>query len=398
MKKQRLIIVVATCACFVFPALVYSLDVLKPTSKINTGIQTKVPGILQRAAINPLYPMPIEPVNTTVPLGTGVVCSWQAFPNATGYIIKVCSNADMSTVIRYESTTNLYYTIPSNYLKAGNTYYWQIAALKATTTEKVFGPTPPASFTVTNYTALSSCDLVISNFSFTPSKVYEGDFVYFSLKVKNIGTGPGTFPANKNVATMSSSSPYYYLPASFGLNDYIFNPGDEIEFGGSTIEIATDLKRRGFKTGTFTFTTIADPDNYIGETNESNNSVVTQLTILPQPNRGDLVISNIALDTPNPTSTAPFAFNVTIKNQGLYKVNIYHGIKILSADPYALYSPQTYGISTLQPGATMTYTVKPNTAGMLKGTRTWTFIIDPENLLIESDKSNNQKSFTFTVN
>ena len=363
---------------------------VKPVPTKMTTVQTAVEQIPQVSL--PTSPELVEPINTTVPLGTGVVFAWKAFAGAVRYKLKVATAASMSPQVYLSpfETDKTYYNVTSTSLKTGMTYHWQVAAILTSGSTTPFGPTTPASFAVAVPAASGpppgNSDLTMTSCSFSPQTITQGDVLSMKVTWKNIGSGPALVPKGATEWMMRSVGGGVNVTA-----DYSLAAGGE-KFGG--LNVTRDVGM--LAPGTYTYQATVDPGNKVGETNENNNTVSCQVTIQARTKFPDLVITNLALDPPSPTSTSSFKLNVTVKNQGSDLARLFQGFDVVSGDPYAAKAAEPYE-TTLAAGASKTYSINPTTAGTVPGTRTWTIVVDQYNKVPESDENNNQKTISVTV-
>lgn len=370
----------------------------KVVSPIPRGINPQV----AEAAKAPLPPVLIEPISVTIPLGTGVVFSWNPSIRAVGYSLKVSYTPDMASPVPGSpfQTDKTYHTLTSPTLQTGKTYYWQVGVKGITQTAPVYGTAAPASFTVAVPAAAQpptgTSDLIVSECYFVPQSVVQGDAQYLQVKWKNIGAGSAVFPANCSYCWEWKTKPTSYTGDN-APGMYILSSGLTIPAGGGmTPSASTTETLSRMAPGTYKFRTMIDPDNKVYETNENNNTCDCQMTVLPRTKWPDLVITSLAVDPPNPVGTSPFKLIATVLNQGNDYAILIQGNPVVSADPYGG-DGFVSNYTKLMPGQSMAFSITPKTAGALPGTRTWSVLIDRSKQVMESNRSNNTKTITFTV-
>jgi cytoskeletal protein RodZ len=245
----------------------------------------------------------------------------------------------------------------------------------------VSSTTPPSSATTPVVTTPApKPDLVIQDITWTPKSPNLGSDVTFTIVVVNKGMGES---AASHVA--------YYIDDTF-IDTLVVNFLDS----GSTGKVPFTWKT---ESGTHKIKAVADFNNSVNESDETNNEKEINLSGVTAP---DLIIQDITVTPTNPLISKDFLFTVTVKNQGngaAGKFSIYfyiNGSECSSFDISALYAGQTttavlqcvgYGWSW-SPGGTWRSD---------KGTYILQATTDGGNSVMESDETNNSKSLTFTV-
>ncbi len=148
--------------------------------------------------------------------------------------------------------------------------------------------------------------------------------------------------------------------------------------------------------GTYTIRAVVDPDGKISESDETNNEKSITFALIDG-GKPDLVISDIVVTPAEGTVNTTFRIEVTIKNQGVAKFTspVNANMPVLTGDQlpgeYVGYPNQL----VLEPNQTVKYIF--SLGPLQPGTRTWTYTVDSGNLVSESDETNNQRSFTTSV-
>jgi hypothetical protein len=152
-----------------------------------------------------------------------------------------------------------------------------------------------------------------------------------------------------------------------------------------------------WKSGLHYVHVVVDPQNVIGEVNESNNSAFVSVEVIP-PSKPDLAINNsdIVFSMLSPKEGDPLTVNATIRNLGspasMVEVFLYDGDPLQGG--IAL-SQKT--ISQIIPqGGTAALSFAVNTVG-LAGNRNFFVTIDPDNRIDEMIESNNMASGSLTI-
>jgi subtilase family serine protease len=153
--------------------------------------------------------------------------------------------------------------------------------------------------------------------------------------------------------------------------------------------------------GTYPMTFTVDPDHKIAETDETNNDASVTVAVLPS-NLGsgqpDLTISQIAMLAPPQNHCQNDEIEVSLKNQGTGFAYIRTGV-LLATRPKA-YEPEYYtGIAVyILPGETTKLKLKgTRPLPVLPGSYADTIQADPMNTVAESDESNNQYVYAWTM-
>jgi len=209
-------------------------------------------------------------------------------------------------------------------------------------------------------------DLIIEAITWSPAEPSKGDTVTFSVSVKNQGS-----------YMVSSSQVHFYIDGfSRGYQDVV-----RVEAGATATAtfIWTALP------GTHAIKAIVDKDNWIPESDETNNErTVTFSTLAP-----DLIIEAITWSPENPQESDNVTFTVTVKNQGAGRAD---------SSYVAYYVDGTYltsaSVNATDPGASVNVTFNWIA---LTGSHTVKAVADSNGKVTESDETNNERTVTFST-
>lgn len=209
-------------------------------------------------------------------------------------------------------------------------------------------------------------DLVIDAITWTPVNRTESGNVTMSITVKNQGEG------DANGSWLS-----YYIDGDLQTAVYV----------ASLVPGASAIKTFNWMPGPneHIFSATIDADNLIFERDESNNSRSVTLPALGLP---DLSIQSIICTPQTPGVNSRVTFNITILNSGTRSVSkfdfalyITGGVKITSQE------------GPIAPGGTVVITMNWITGAIPADVRG---VVDENNYISESNKNNNEYSFTLT--
>ena len=209
-------------------------------------------------------------------------------------------------------------------------------------------------------------DLIIETITWSPANPSVGSTVTFTVTIKNQGTTEANY-----------SSVAYFIDDISQTSDYL-NP----LAAGATVTKTFTWKAQ---IGAHTVKAVADFDNEVAESNETNNiKTYTFSTLTP-----DLTIISITWSPPKPSKGDTVTFSVKVKNQGTVstasaRVNFY----IDGA------SRGYQEITRLDAGATATSTF---TWTAQVGSHAIKAIVDQDSWVTESDETNNEKTIEFTT-
>ncbi|OGN95639.1 MAG: hypothetical protein A2Y89_03530 [Chloroflexi bacterium RBG_13_51_18] len=207
-------------------------------------------------------------------------------------------------------------------------------------------------------------DLVISGITWLPVNPGAGDNVTITVKIKNQGSGRA---ASSRAASYIDNRIMSYLDIS------------ELNAGEETIANFTWLA----VSGTHSIRVTADYDRILNELGRDNNNLTVKITIIPP----DLIVQSISWSPENPTLDETVNFTITIKNQGGGIALNFH-VAFFMDD--ALVTSEL--ITRLDVGALVNATCKWK---VTNGRHTFKAIVNYNNYIAESDKTNNENSVIF---
>lgn len=215
-----------------------------------------------------------------------------------------------------------------------------------------------------NY-ATAAPDLIISKISWSPTNPSEDALVKISVTIENQGSGKAC-----------PSFVAYYIDDAFMESVYV----SQIDTGDTATKTFTWTAQSGFHY----VKAIADSNQKIGESDETNNEKTVDLPVLMP----DLIIQSITFSPSSPSIADQITSTVTVKNQG----------KSLSAPCHLyIYIDDVYKyqqiVSMIFAGDTATnnFTWKAQ-----EGRHSLKVVVDAENEVDESNESNNVKTTTLT--
>ncbi|OGO19754.1 MAG: hypothetical protein A2Z15_08125 [Chloroflexi bacterium RBG_16_50_11] len=207
-------------------------------------------------------------------------------------------------------------------------------------------------------------DLIVSDVSWLPVNPSAGDNVTFTVKIKNQGAG-------KAAASRAAS----YIDNRF--ISYL-----NISSVNATAEATVTFSWQA-TSGIHTITIIADYDRILNEKNTDNNDTNININITPP----DLIIANISWAPENPTINETVTFTVNITNQGAGRALNFHIAYFM--DDTLLDSEM---ITRLDAAASVNKTCAWK---VQNGRHTFKAIVNYNNYIAESDKTNNENSIIF---
>jgi len=207
-------------------------------------------------------------------------------------------------------------------------------------------------------------DLIIESIGWSPETPSKGDIVTISVTVKNQGS-------DKALPSRVS----FYVDGSFKT----FKDVQSMEAGATVTKDFTWTAEQG----SHVIKMIIDEENWIPESEETNNEKsITISTLTP-----DLIIESLAWSPEDPSEGDNVTFTVTIKNQGEGKAD--YSLVFPYVDDARLDSAS---VGTINPG-----TVDTTTFSWIAqaGSHIISLVIDPNNAVLESNESNNEKVVDF---
>jgi len=242
-------------------------------------------------------------------------------------------------------------------------------------------------------------DLEVVGYEISPADPKASGSFSLSLQIKNNGDAEARFP----FPTMGQSSTVfrwsvdYFGSASFHIlteTESMFRiipPGQTVVYDGGSRSCQG-------RTGTFTGTGTLDPQNRVVESNEENNWFTFGFVISPD-NVGDLIVSDVTVEPPNPSSGTDFVLKVTVTNQDAASISLHSvSAKREGGAPFPFPKVEAQGSlpTNLDPGESKVFDVRPTDLWFkMAGTWTWTARVETDAL--EADTENNYKSITFTI-
>ncbi len=236
-------------------------------------------------------------------------------------------------------------------------------------------------------TPVGEPDLVISDFTYSPEAPRPGDQVTFTATVKNQGTA----------ATPDG------VVLGIGYSD---GQGQTVAFSdthvdslpaGASIELVTNKTWTAVE-GSHPVVAFVDDVNRIAESDEDNNTfakaVVVEAGVVAY---ADLVVNDLSWSPQSPNPGDIVTFSATVENQG--DAATLSGTKLAVAfvdeQGNALSIADSHTASLAAGGTVLVTGTQAWTA--VEGTHTIDAVVDVDNLIEESDESNNSRSKTLVV-
>ncbi len=213
--------------------------------------------------------------------------------------------------------------------------------------------------------ATAAPDLIISDITWSPTSLSENTTVTFTVTIKNQGSGKAD---HSRVA--------YYIDNTYQDSVYV----SQMSPGATTTKTFTWTAQRFSQT----FKAVADINNRITESDETNNTKTASLPSLAP----DLVISSITLSPASPLIAHRVLFTVTTKNQG--KTRAINSRMDFIIDDYYKWQVD---VLELAAGATATNTF---TWAARKASHIIKAVADVSNVVNEGNEANNTKTTTVT--
>ena len=238
---------------------------------------------------------------------------------------------------------------------------------------------------ITSYSIVAggSPDLVIQSVATDAGTPTEVGFP-LRIAVRNQGQGVAATPERQFVLKTIGT-------------DHVNCVGLINQMPGTTVTCSCDAVL--VRAGTQTWQIIVDPANTVGESDETNN--VRPFTVAVAPLRPtvkpDLVIDGLALDPANPAASDNWRLRVTLRNQGTGFARIPGDYPYMAVFGRNGWVGVTYNSAvTLAPGETFTgsqyYREAPG-----PDTHMVTFRVDPGAIVQESNDSNSERAFNYTL-
>jgi uncharacterized repeat protein (TIGR01451 family) len=210
-------------------------------------------------------------------------------------------------------------------------------------------------------------DLVVKDISWLPVEAVVGDTVTLSIVVANEGSGNAE-PSRAICYVNGAVAGYIDFPV--------------IEAGKKETNTLEWVAEKGMNAVSVT----ADYGGKIIESQEENNRLSTTIPVVPP----DLIITNITYDPENPPIGDTVTFTVFIYNQG---GGIAHNFDVANYLDDNLLTIEHVGTLTYGTTANVTTTWKSQS-----GKHTFKAVIDPGNIIPESEEDNNQRVISIAPN
>ncbi len=248
-------------------------------------------------------------------------------------------------------------------------------------------------------------DLTLENLRIYTPTVTSGELIGFRINAKNIGTA--------SVANPILIHRFLSLDQILDAND--FNAGwfdiPALSPGASRSDIVVNINSNFVVAGTYYIISVIDYDNFIAESNENNNVIVSTSTVTIRPNvtaLPDLTLTNLRLSAATVQAGQRLGWLVDLKNIGSANVTVREYStevrayistdNVLSADdvrvdfPVAIYNiPANSDFPNSEGGANIP-------ALFPAGTYFLILKIDDTDIVVESNENNNTLSSTvFTI-
>lgn len=212
-------------------------------------------------------------------------------------------------------------------------------------------------------------DLVIQNITWSPASPLIGHSMGFTVTIKNQGKSSAGY-----------SWVYFYIDDS---NRFQQNMGG-ID-AGVTVTITFAWIAQA---GSHAIKAVADGENYINESDESNNTKTVTLGT-SRPPLSDLTVQNIIWSPGKPSAGDNVTFSITVKNQGSNQANPSYIACYIDVT-----LPVSVPVHRINAGNSVTETF---TWVAQAGSHTVKAVADSSNVIDESDETNNEKTATLDV-
>lgn len=208
-------------------------------------------------------------------------------------------------------------------------------------------------------------DLIVYSILWSPTNRLDTDNVTVHVTVKNIGTGMAR-----------GSWLNFYVDGTPISSVYI----DSIDAG----DVATKPFAWIIGPNEHTLSAVIDPDNWVYESDESNNM---NSAIIPAVAPPDLLIQSITWTPVQPTINSWMTYTVTVKNSGGRTIDTCY------LDLYVAYGYKiNRKLGPITPGSTASVTFEYFTSTVPIQVRA---IVDPNDFVVESDETNNETVASF---
>lgn len=220
-------------------------------------------------------------------------------------------------------------------------------------------------------------NMTLTDFTFTPAKPEGGKSLALKATVKNTGTA---------IIPVTS--------VSFYVNDVLAGTSPDMKDlkPGMSKLITMNYSLPLTAKGTLILKAVADPFNINKEQDENDNVLIRQAQ--SEPKTLDLTITKISFTPPKPKSSDKIKFNVTVKNGGglvLSKANVSFRPEFSSQQAQVLSTGELKANQTKL--LNFEYSLPTTNLGSFPSKNLkFTAIVDPDNLILESNENNNSLS------
>lgn len=227
--------------------------------------------------------------------------------------------------------------------------------------------------------------MLSSNIEFDPAEPRDGNLVTARATVMNNGTAPALDIVVRFEDVTSGT------PVQIGRQRLIdsLQPGE-----GAAVQIDYDTTD---KAGERRIQVVVDPANTVAESDEQDNSAIALLTVAPPPAPNLVVKSeNIRFSPASPNDGQPVTITVTLLNDGPRNANTVEVKFVDATNGSELPIGDVQVIGGIPSGGSATAQVTYDTAGK-EGERLIRVIADPNNLVAETNETDNQAETTLTI-
>ena len=233
-------------------------------------------------------------------------------------------------------------------------------------------------------TAPTSADLIVSSLNTNASSVLQGTMLGFTYQIADIGTAAAA-------ASTTSYAIDGVVKGSFATSS--------LAAGGFSLGSGS-ISTAGLSAGAHTLTLMADANNIVAESNESNNAYSTSFTVTtPSPSgAADLTITGLSSYSNSIVQGDTFVFAYNLKNSGTASAA---ASKVAYAIDTIPTSSNAYGTNSFGSLSANMWQYSPIdfivTGNLSVGTHTLYVAADSGNTVSESNEANNVAALTFTV-
>ncbi|NJN81425.1 MAG: hypothetical protein HC802_03505 [Caldilineaceae bacterium] len=224
-----------------------------------------------------------------------------------------------------------------------------------------------------------------TNIGFRPADPTQGQQVVINATVLNDGSADAGDVVVLFLDTTDET------PIPIGTQQVI----DAVPVGGSGVaQVTYDTTGRA---GERKIEVQVDPNNFIQELKETDNEANGSLTVTPSPSANLAILPiNIGFNPPKPIEGDLTTVNVVVLNTGAIAATdvVVQFADVSNGGSAPLGTPQV--IASIATGSSSSVQVTYDTSGKI-GTRTIQVVADPNNFVVESDKSDNLATRTLTV-